>query len=42
MLGVQNNPFHKANPFRVVQFEKFEHAHLPGQKSHDQQLSLYK
>jgi hypothetical protein len=42
MLGIQNNPFHKANPFRLIQFEKFEHAHLPAQKAQDHQQQLYK
>jgi hypothetical protein len=38
MLGIQNNPFHKANPFRVVQYERFEHPHLQGQAQDHQHL----
>jgi hypothetical protein len=29
MSLVQNNPFNKANPFKLGQFDRFHHAHLP-------------
>lgn len=35
MIGVQNNPFHKPNPFKTVQYERFEHPHIrPSNQDH--------
>lgn len=42
MTALQNNPFHKPNPFTVVRHDRFEHPHLQSGRQPDYAHLIYK
>jgi len=41
MSLVQNNPFNKPNPFKQIQFDRFQHPHLANKSANDYSHLVY-